>query len=244
MNPHDVNNARQNKPTLIARDLLEFIPADVAYACLLRRGVFKWFAVRRDLIRLKDAWRDRVTLVLGLVRDAKKNRDYYQRIYYKGYLKALEKCRAEIRALCHSPRWRVQDNDREAKKFLAGVEAQLDGCLPPKQAVEGSNPSGPAKPENGKWHWVSSDGANWFPARRVESEEGAVGGWTNDDTWEDFDREIKYWIPLVDPNVRSLPYIGEVIRGNVFHHCMPECKDCKITRLENQLRLWKPGGCF
>jgi hypothetical protein len=45
-----------------------------------------------------------------------------------------------------------------------------------------------------RWYWVH-DTEDWFPA--IYSP-GAAGGWTNGDTWEDFDREVIEWrlIPL------------------------------------------------
>lgn len=42
----------------------------------------------------------------------------------------------------------------------------------------------------GDWYWVSHDGATWWPAKHDPSR---VGGWSNDDTWEDFEREVKHW---------------------------------------------------
>ena len=56
---------RQNKPSLVVRDLEPLLAPgvrrSVIYESLLRRGVFKWLAVRRDLIRLKNLWKTRVT---------------------------------------------------------------------------------------------------------------------------------------------------------------------------------------
>jgi hypothetical protein len=61
-------------------------------------------------------------------------------------------------------------------------------------------PQGPAPqiaathPVEGEWYWVrTKDGAE-FPARRRSS---AAGGWSNDDTWEDFDRQVKWWSPIL-----------------------------------------------
>jgi len=50
-------------------------------------------------------------------------------------------------------------------------------------------------PSNGTWCWVT-DGKNiWIAKRSSES----AGGWSNDDTWEDFDNEIVAWIVLTEP---------------------------------------------
>jgi len=56
MNARTIWHHAQNRPSLVVRDLAEYAPADVVYETLLRRGVFEWLAVRRDLIRLKDRW--------------------------------------------------------------------------------------------------------------------------------------------------------------------------------------------
>jgi len=42
LNPRDIWELRQNKPTLIVRDLADYgVPVPVAYSILLGRGVFK-----------------------------------------------------------------------------------------------------------------------------------------------------------------------------------------------------------
>jgi hypothetical protein len=104
----------QNKPTLVVKDIIEKYPdvdPEFIYEVLLKRGVFKWLAVRRDLIKLKETWRDEV---------AKLNKKKTQK--EKGYHKALIECRAEIRKLCHSERFRAPDFDRGANKYLEKIE--------------------------------------------------------------------------------------------------------------------------
>ena len=100
----------QNKPTLVVRDILERYPdvdPDFVYEVLLKRGVFKWLAVRRDLIKLKDEWK-------VVIRDMNHKKTPYQ----KGYHAAMIKCRAQIRKLCHSERFRAPDFDKHAINFL------------------------------------------------------------------------------------------------------------------------------
>ncbi len=105
----NIDEEKQNRPVLIVRDLAKHgIPPDIVFESLLRRGVFKWLSVRQDLIRLKDVWKDEIT---GL------NRKKTER--EKGYLCAMENCRKQIRALCHSPRLRAPDNDLSARRFLS-----------------------------------------------------------------------------------------------------------------------------
>lgn len=119
----NIDNLKQNKPSLIAFDLLidKNIPFDYTMEVLLNRGVFKWFAVRRRLIVLKNIWKDHINITLSLL----KRRDIpiKQREYLKGYLKAKEECRAEVRKLCHSPRLQAPDNDKKARDFLSAKEA-------------------------------------------------------------------------------------------------------------------------
>ena len=100
----------QNKPSLVVKDIREKypeIPEDFLYEVLLKRGVFKWLAVRRDLIKLKDKMRKEI---------AELNRKKSQK--EKGYAHALIKCRADIRKLCHSDRWRAPDFDKQANQYL------------------------------------------------------------------------------------------------------------------------------
>lgn len=118
MNEKTIWGERQNTPTLVVRDLAAFAPADVVYESLLRRGVFKWLTVRRNLIRLKDSWKDEI-------RSLNRKKSDWE----KGYLAALERCRGEVRSLCHSERWAVPDNDRHAARWLAerGLPPTSDG---------------------------------------------------------------------------------------------------------------------
>lgn len=106
---------RQAKVSYIARDLAPWVPVDLVYATLLRRGVFKWLAVRRELIRLKNAWRDEIRILHTQLRE---ERDPIRRAALRGRLHALEEARAAIRALCHLPRVTAPDNDPEAQLFV------------------------------------------------------------------------------------------------------------------------------
>jgi len=128
LNPKDIWNIRQNKPTLIVRDLEAYdVPADVAYSILLGRGVFKWLAVRRDLIKLKNTWKECVTATIARIHKARREHNQAELAYQQGRLKAYEECRAEVRALCHSERFRAPDFDSGAQGFL---EAQVNNKKP------------------------------------------------------------------------------------------------------------------
>lgn len=106
----------QNKPTLVARDLERAfgVPRAATYAVLMARGVMKWLAVRRDLIALKNMWRLRITRTLAEIREAKQARDPARLERLRGRLESLNECRQELRALCHSERWRCPAFDGPA----------------------------------------------------------------------------------------------------------------------------------
>lgn len=110
LNSKNIWDQTQNKPTLIVRDLKKIYPninEDIVYEVLLRRGVFKWLSVRRDLIKLKNKWK-------SIIRELNRKKTEKE----KGYLSALELCRKQIRALCHSERFVAPDFDKGANKFL------------------------------------------------------------------------------------------------------------------------------
>lgn len=129
-------NCAQNKPSQIVNDLLNYIwnneigvegdsqkeVENVIYETLLRRGVFKWFGVRRKLIKLKNYWKEHETATISAMRSARLSGDHKQKHYLQGYLYAMQKCRADIQALCHSDRWQVPDHDSKAKQWLEKYE--------------------------------------------------------------------------------------------------------------------------
>jgi len=117
-----IAQCKQNRVSLIVDDLAYYVEKDVAYEILLRRGAFKWFACRRDLIRLKDALRWWAKQEQFVIRCAKAEGDRYQLARARGALAMLEMVRRRINAICKSPRWRAQDNDRRAQKWLGEYE--------------------------------------------------------------------------------------------------------------------------
>lgn len=107
-------NFAQNKPSLVVKDIVEKYPdidPSFIYQVLLQRGVFKWLSVRRDLIKLKNKWKNEIT-ILNRKKDQKE----------KGYYKALLKCRKQLRQLCHSSRWVAPDFDRKSIRFLEDLQ--------------------------------------------------------------------------------------------------------------------------
>lgn len=143
INRRNIWNFSQNKPSQIVEDFLSLIKpyrfldgpisksgktyseirwAGDVYEILLRRGVFKWLAVRRKLIKLKNKWKEDETRILesgGSCQVGGKNRSPE---YMRGYLAATRAHRADVRALCHSDRWQVPDHDSKAKQWLEKYE--------------------------------------------------------------------------------------------------------------------------
>ena len=122
--PDNIWQYAQNKPTLIATDLLKYgVPTKVTYSVLLARGVFKWLSIRRQIIKLKDVWKNRITELQKQISDLKKqpnrtNKEKRTLANMQGQVKAYETCRAEVRTLCHSARWTFPDFDADARNFL------------------------------------------------------------------------------------------------------------------------------
>ena len=113
----------QNKPSLIVKDMLQYgVPKDITHNVLLSRGVYKWLAVRRRLIKLKNTWKEGIKNTIQAIQVAKKDNSQYHIAYYRGYLKAYEECREEVRALCHSDRWQAPDFDKEAQEYLKSIQ--------------------------------------------------------------------------------------------------------------------------
>ena len=125
--PESIDNEAQNKPGQIAYDLLKTagVPTYLTYYVLLKRGVFKWLSVRRHLIKLKDSWRKKERMIQVMLAAAKKQNTVNGKhvLYVKGYQAGLRDCRLQVRGLCHSPRWQVQDNDHHAQRFLTELMA-------------------------------------------------------------------------------------------------------------------------
>lgn len=111
--PNNIWNYKQNKPSLICKDLdlLFGVPQHCTAKILVARGAAKWFSVRRELIKLKNGWKEQIKLLY----EDRKVRGTPEYWYNRGKREALEQCRKEIRILCHSERWQCPDFD---SKFL------------------------------------------------------------------------------------------------------------------------------
>ena len=128
VNPNNIWSYKQNKPSLIAMDMAEIynVPFEGTLKILMARGVFKWLAVRRDLIRLKNDWKGHIRFCqddIKVWKDKlnndnllKEERIYqYNYGYTRGKLEAYTKCRNEVRTLCHGERWTVPDFEKHIK---------------------------------------------------------------------------------------------------------------------------------
>lgn len=121
---NNIWNIKQNKPSLIASDFEKYgISRETTHSILLARGVYKWLSVRRKLIVLKNTWLNEINKILVELRIEKHiPNNSYKIGYLRGYLKAYENCRADVRSLCHSDRWQAPDFDRESNRFLEGLQ--------------------------------------------------------------------------------------------------------------------------
>ena len=118
----NINSMKQNKPSLIVNDFARIgVVPEFTYNTLLKRGVNKWFFARKKTIALKNALKDKITQSIV---DQKVSESGYRKYYLKGYRKAMEECRRELRSICHGPRWVAPPNDPGAKKFLRSLEAK------------------------------------------------------------------------------------------------------------------------
>jgi len=122
VHPDNVWSFEQNRPTLVASDLEVFgVPRRVSYAILCARGVFKWLAVRRDLIKLKDHYRGEVTRLLTAIENARAGGNAPLQAELRGRLSAYAEALRDIRSLCHSDRWRAPDFDGDAWAWLKSI---------------------------------------------------------------------------------------------------------------------------
>ena len=123
VSPSNIWEYRQNRPSLIIKDMRELgIKETTTAKVLMARGVYKWFACRRDIIKLKDNIRDELARNYRAVerKEVRRGTKEYHRL--RGYTMALEVIRAHLRKICHSERWRFPDNDFNSIGLLSEVD--------------------------------------------------------------------------------------------------------------------------
>lgn len=59
--------------------------------------------------------------------------------------------------------------------------------------------------DEGRWYWVS-DGVTHWPAARASY---ARNGWTNMDTWEDYDGTVAFWCAIEEPPCGRCQNLGK-----------------------------------
>jgi len=104
----------QNNPELIIADIMREYP-DVNECfirqILMNRGVNKWFAVRRDIIRLKIVWRKEIKRLLRELYELRQMQKFLNaddisiQIYgTRQRLKVVQEKYNQVRSLCYSSR--------------------------------------------------------------------------------------------------------------------------------------------
>ena len=115
MNPLDVSpeniwQFKQNKPSLVIKDMEEFgIAPEITEKVLLARGVNKWLFARRDIIHLKHDIKKQITSTITEIHIAKTSKDFVLRHKLRGRVNTLVTIQKAIKAICHSERWRPGD---------------------------------------------------------------------------------------------------------------------------------------
>jgi len=124
---NNIWNFKQNKVSLMV-DLIKNrypeVETDFLYEVALKAGIFKWFAVRRDLIKLKNDLR-KFDTEYCLRRKRKSHKTVERMIEDRGRHKMLIFIKEIIRKLCHSDRWQCPDHDRRANEWLKNKEKEL-----------------------------------------------------------------------------------------------------------------------
>lgn len=134
--PKSIWNMAQNRPTLIVRDLAWRVCREgEIYQVLLNRGVFKWFSVRRKLIKYKyklldmlkacEQEREEIKLAAQSYDDELTPEEHMRLMYLKGYKAAIVRVRGDLRELFHDERWQAPDNDEKARRWLRAQEEDL-----------------------------------------------------------------------------------------------------------------------
>jgi len=80
-----------------------------------------------------------------------------------------------------------------AHRWRWSVRAQA--WIPTGQTASETTAWGRDNPIQGEWYWVT-DGRCVWPAIACKL---AAGGWSNGDTWEDFDGDVKQWQRIPRP---------------------------------------------
>ena len=130
----NINQYKQNKISLIVKDLEYFVPEEVVRKVMLKRGVNKWLHCRKKFIELKNDLKFEVTKILKEMKYVKalkkdislelgrsmtdSHKIELRRRLYKlckhydklvGELKATSEIKEQIRKICHLSRWQFPE---------------------------------------------------------------------------------------------------------------------------------------
>jgi len=138
-----INSVKQNKTRLIVDDVVNFLKTyepggaevdeekirEKIQEILLARGVYKWMAVRRDLIKFLDVLKSVEHLALislivkkGFAKGGVGGKKYaIYRHESRGFLKAVRVIKKSLRDMTRSARLRAPDNDRDAQALVSKI---------------------------------------------------------------------------------------------------------------------------
>ena len=69
---HNINQYKQNRISLIVKDLEYYVPEEVVRKVMLKRGINKWLYCRKKFIELKNDLKFEVTQILKEMKEVKK----------------------------------------------------------------------------------------------------------------------------------------------------------------------------
>lgn len=118
LDPNSIDQQRTCKVRLIAQDLSKWVEESKVYESLLRRGVFKWWAVRRKLIKLRWMMRRWIAESEDYKKHWRKHGQEHLYWHEKGYQRALIEMQDRLKRLIISERLQHDPKDREAYEYM------------------------------------------------------------------------------------------------------------------------------
>ena len=131
---HNINQYKQNKISLVVKDLEYYVPEEIIRKVMLKRGINKWLYCRKKFIELKTdlkfevvkileemkyvkALKKDISLKLGRSTTDSHKVELKRRLYklckhydkLVGQLKATSEIKEQIRAICHLSRWQFPE---------------------------------------------------------------------------------------------------------------------------------------
>ena len=131
---HNINQYKQNRISLIVKDLEYYVPEEIVRKVMLKRGINKWLYCRKKFIELKNdlkfevtqilkemkfvkALKKDISLELGRSMDDDHKIELRRRLYklckqydkLVGQLKATSEIKEQIRKICHLSRWQFPE---------------------------------------------------------------------------------------------------------------------------------------